>query len=136
MFCDAGEYNELASLLFVPGEEAIRLLFHFRGSFSTAGLAAFTAAYFALLCVTYGISVPSGVFIPALLVGSGLGRQYGGQAMIRLDPGAEGEWAKVYGWISYTLAWSERADGSLSTMAFSVNHWVSGKPIPMLAMSR
>lgn len=39
------------------------------------------------------------------LVASGLGRTYGGQAMVRLDP-VHG----FYGWLSYTLSWSERQD--------------------------
>ena len=39
------------------------------------------------------------------LVPEGSGRTYGGQALVRLDP-TRG----FYGWLSYTLAWSERQD--------------------------
>ncbi|MES2642336.1 MAG: TonB-dependent receptor [Myxococcota bacterium] len=39
------------------------------------------------------------------LVAAGAGRTYGAQGMIRLDPTAG-----FYGWLSYTLAWSERQD--------------------------
>lgn len=39
------------------------------------------------------------------LVASGKGRTYGAQAMVRLDPTAG-----FNGWVSYTLAWSERQD--------------------------
>jgi hypothetical protein len=45
---------------------------------------------------------------PALaeaLLPTGSGRTYGGQALARLDP-THG----LYGWVSYTLAWSERRD--------------------------
>lgn len=39
------------------------------------------------------------------LVAVGAGRTYGAQGMVRLDPTAG-----FYGWLSYTLAWSERQD--------------------------
>lgn len=41
------------------------------------------------------------------LVASGKGRTYGAQMMIRLDPTAG-----FTGWVSYTLAWSERQDAA------------------------
>lgn len=41
------------------------------------------------------------------LVADGEGRSYGAQAMVRLDP--THHWS---GWLSYTLAWSERRDGA------------------------
>ena len=86
LFCADGEYNDLASLLFVPGEAAIRLLFHFPDAFAPSALAALTVAYFVLLCLTFGAAVPGGIFIPALLTGSGLGR-LGGQLLLRYLPG-------------------------------------------------
>jgi hypothetical protein len=39
------------------------------------------------------------------LVATGSGRTYGGQTMLRLEPTSD-----LSGWISYTLAWSERQD--------------------------
>lgn len=54
------------------------------------------------------LAVRSAVEQPSLaeaLEATGQGRSYGGQALIRLDP-THG----FFGWMSYTLAWSERQD--------------------------
>lgn len=44
------------------------------GTFSPVTLALFFALYFLLACWTYGISVPSGLFVPSLLCGAAFGR--------------------------------------------------------------
>lgn len=44
------------------------------GTFSPITLALFFALYFLLACWTYGISVPSGLFVPSLLCGAAFGR--------------------------------------------------------------
>ena len=76
-YCAEGQYNDLASLFLVPSEDAIRQLFHFSQPFSLTALALFTGTYLAFMCITYGVAVPAGVFIPALLTGSALGRLVG-----------------------------------------------------------
>jgi len=56
------------------------------------------------------LAVRSAVEQPSLaeaLEATGQGRSYGGQALIRLDP-THG----FFGWMSYTLAWSERQDAA------------------------
>lgn len=46
----------------------------FAGTFSPITLALFFVLYFLLACWTYGISVPSGLFVPSLLCGAAFGR--------------------------------------------------------------
>ncbi|KAL3909602.1 MAG: hypothetical protein SGARI_002523 [Bacillariaceae sp.] len=59
------EYNELASLIFTEPGDAIRLLFHLhKHAFSTAALLLFFFFYITMAVVTYGIAVPSGLFVP------------------------------------------------------------------------
>ena len=47
------------------------------GSFTVLSLSLFAFLYFMLGCWTYGLSVSSGVFIPALLTGAAWGRLVG-----------------------------------------------------------
>ena len=83
---DRHTYNELASLYFNSWDDALRILFHLPmhiepGSgepvFSTGALLGFFVPYFVLAFMTFGASVPSGLFIPSLLSGAALGRIVG-----------------------------------------------------------
>ena len=51
--------------------------FDYSGSFEAVTLATYTILYFFLALWTYGLSVPSGLFIPSLLIGAGWGRLVG-----------------------------------------------------------
>ena len=91
--CPDDEYNEVASLFFTDSDTAIKQLFHFRESgvfnqdvetFSSLAVATFYVPYFLLACLTYGIAVPSGLFVPSLLSGAALGRLVG-HLLHRLD---------------------------------------------------
>ncbi|KAL0603341.1 LOW QUALITY PROTEIN: Chloride transport protein 6 [Plecturocebus cupreus] len=73
-FCPNDTYNDMATLFFNPQESAILQLFHQDGTFSPVTLALFFVLYFLLACWTYGISVPSGLFVPSLLCGAAFGR--------------------------------------------------------------
>ncbi|XP_070466889.1 H(+)/Cl(-) exchange transporter 6 isoform X1 [Equus przewalskii] len=73
-FCPNETYNDMATLFFNPQESAILQLFHQDGTFSPITLALFFVLYFLLACWTYGISVPSGLFVPSLLCGAAFGR--------------------------------------------------------------
>lgn len=79
--CEEGEYNELASLMFSEPSNAIRLLFHLhKHAFSTFCLLTFFLLYISIAVVTYGIAVPSGLFVPSLLSGAAFGRLFGNMA--------------------------------------------------------
>ena len=90
---DGGEMNEMATLLLQPMEAAVVQLFT-RGTpgyFTLGTLAVFVPLYFASAVFTYGIAVPSGLFIPCMMMGAGTGR-FCGEAMravglSSVDPG-------------------------------------------------
>lgn len=74
-YCPEGQYNDLASLMLTSGEVAIKHLFHAPpDSFEVRNLVTFWAVMLLLACITYGLKVPSGLFIPALLIGAAYGR--------------------------------------------------------------
>ncbi|XP_034760936.2 H(+)/Cl(-) exchange transporter 6-like [Acipenser ruthenus] len=73
-FCPNKTYNDMATLFFNPQEVAIHQLFHQDSTFSPVSLSIFFVLYFLLACWTYGISVPSGLFVPSLLCGAAYGR--------------------------------------------------------------
>lgn len=90
--CVAGkEYNEVASLILTEADTAIKQLLHFReggadntSTFSSGALFAFFVPYIAMATITYGIAVPSGLFVPSLLSGAAFGRLVG-HLLHRLD---------------------------------------------------
>eukprot|EP01029_Cantina_marsupialis_P013004 TRINITY_DN28836_c0_g1_i1.p1 TRINITY_DN28836_c0_g1~~TRINITY_DN28836_c0_g1_i1.p1 ORF type:complete len:895 (+),score=278.33 TRINITY_DN28836_c0_g1_i1:62-2746(+) len=88
-FCDVGEYDELASIFWTPGEHAIKNIFHLPRvpGFSLVALALFFVPFYLLSCWTYGVAVPSGLFVPSLLAGSAYGRIIG-QVLNHFLPGA------------------------------------------------
>ncbi|KAJ8257688.1 hypothetical protein GJAV_G00188610 [Gymnothorax javanicus] len=73
-FCPNKTYNDMATLFFNPQEVAIHQLFHQDGTFSPVTLTLFFVMYTLLACWTYGVSVPSGLFVPCLLCGAAFGR--------------------------------------------------------------
>ncbi|KAH9104375.1 hypothetical protein AeMF1_019531 [Aphanomyces euteiches] len=74
-YCPKGQYNDLATLLLSPGESAIRHLYHAPSeTFDIQNLIVFWLTNMFLACMTYGLKVPSGLFIPALLIGAAYGR--------------------------------------------------------------
>ncbi|XP_016339852.1 chloride transport protein 6-like [Sinocyclocheilus anshuiensis] len=73
-FCYNNTYNDMATLFFNPQEVAIHQLFHQNATFSPVTLLLFFVLYFFMSCWTYGVSVPSGLFVPSLLCGASLGR--------------------------------------------------------------
>lgn len=66
-------------MLLSPSEGALVQLFSRRsaGYFSPASALAFTVIYFTTTVVMFGLAVPSGLFVPAMLMGGGTGRVLG-----------------------------------------------------------
>lgn len=89
--CPAGQYNDLASLFMNTNDDAIRTLFSPReeSEFLLSTLFVFFAGVYFLGIVTYGIAVPSGLFIPVILAGSSYGRLVGNllDSVSNLDAG-------------------------------------------------
>ncbi|XP_057972011.1 chloride channel protein CLC-c-like isoform X2 [Malania oleifera] len=77
--CPTGHYNDLASLFLNTNDDAIRNLFSTstEKEFHISSLFIFFAAVYCLGIVTYGIAVPSGLFIPVILAGATYGRLVG-----------------------------------------------------------
>lgn len=77
--CSSGLYNDLASLLLNTNDDAIRNLFSsgIEREFQIPTLLIFFAAIYCLGIITYGIAVPSGLFIPVILAGASYGRLLG-----------------------------------------------------------
>lgn len=75
LFCGDNEYNVAASLWFQTPESSVKSLFHDPpGSHRILTLAVFVLIYFPLSCITFGMNVSLGIFIPTLLVGAAWGR--------------------------------------------------------------
>jgi len=67
-----------AQLLFQEsGNTGIKALFHDETEFDWRMLLIFSFLHFAAACWTYGLGVPSGLFVPSLLAGASLGRLVG-----------------------------------------------------------
>ncbi len=76
LFCDEGQYNAMSGLFFQTPEKSVRSLFHDPpGSFNPITLSFFCVAYYILAVWTYGLAIPSGLFIPSLLIGAAWGKQ-------------------------------------------------------------
>lgn len=77
-FCSDGEYNVMATLSFTTPESAVKSLFHDPlGAYAATTLILFVIPYFFLACWTYGLKVPSGLFIPSFVIGAAWGRLVG-----------------------------------------------------------
>lgn len=74
--CPSGHYNDLASLLYATNDDAVRNIFSSStpSEFRILSLIIFFALYCVLGLVTFGIAVPSGLFLPIILMGSAYGR--------------------------------------------------------------
>ncbi|KAI8532027.1 hypothetical protein RHMOL_Rhmol11G0181100 [Rhododendron molle] len=77
--CPPGQYNDLASLLLNTNDDVIRNLFSSGNEeeFHLSTLFIFFVAIYCLGIITYGIAIPSGLFIPVILAGASYGRLIG-----------------------------------------------------------
>ncbi|KAK6923302.1 CBS domain [Dillenia turbinata] len=89
--CQAGYYNDLASLFLNTNDDAIRNLFSTdtQKEFRISTLFIFFTAIYCLGIITYGIAIPSGLFIPVILAGATYGRLVGRlfESISKLDTG-------------------------------------------------
>ncbi|KAK7380170.1 hypothetical protein VNO78_32640 [Psophocarpus tetragonolobus] len=74
--CPPGYYNDLASLFLNTNDDAIRNLFSPKiiKEFHVSSLFIYFSTIYFLGIITYGIAIPSGLFIPVILAGSAYGR--------------------------------------------------------------
>lgn len=75
LFCEDNEYNAVAALWFQTPEKTVINLFHDEpNAHKIKTLFIFLAVYYPLSCLTFGISVSLGIFIPLLVIGATWGR--------------------------------------------------------------
>ncbi|KAJ8549871.1 hypothetical protein K7X08_033578 [Anisodus acutangulus] len=74
--CPNGYYNDLATLLLTTNDDAVRNIFSVNtpSEFHVSSLIIYFALYCILGLITFGIAVPSGLFLPIILMGSAYGR--------------------------------------------------------------
>lgn len=76
-FCEDGQYSAMGTLVFSTPEESIKNLFHLpQSSYNAATLGGFAPINFILATWTYGLFVPSGLFVPCILTGAAWGRLF------------------------------------------------------------
>lgn len=98
---DDKPHSIVAGLFVAPSEDSIKVLLHDSHKFNNTWLGAFGLVYFALACWTYGLGVPSGLFVPSLLIGAIFGR-IAGQSIGQHLPG--GTFAGNYALIGASAA--------------------------------
>lgn len=77
LFCKDNEYNVAFSLWFQTPEATVKALFHDPpAAHGLLTLFVFVLIYWPLSCITYGLSVSLGIFIPTLLIGAAWGRLF------------------------------------------------------------
>ena len=74
--CNADSYNDMATYFFRSMEDTIHVLTHSSTHIHYASLFKHLLPYFVLTVLTYGIHVPSGLFLPSLALGCTLGHIY------------------------------------------------------------
>lgn len=89
--CGTGYYNDLATLFLNTNDDAIRNLFSSSTTkeFHISSLFIYFIAVYFLGILTYGIAIPSGLFIPVILAGAAYGRLIGRlfESISQLDTG-------------------------------------------------
>lgn len=71
--CQPGEINELADIFFGSREDAISGILTDPTQFAPSTLVTVGAVFFLLMPLTLGVALPSGIFMPTVLIGSSLG---------------------------------------------------------------
>lgn len=91
------QFSPMATLTMQGWDDTIYALFHDASSFDKISLLVFTICMFFLANITYGIAVPSGLFVPCILMGGSFGRLQG-EIMQSLVPTGDvhpGVWAML-----------------------------------------
>ena len=70
--CPIGQFNEIATILLGSRDEALNDILTDPNFFEARTLLVCGLAAFFLMCITFGIFIPSGLFMPTLLTGSSL----------------------------------------------------------------
>lgn len=77
LFCQPGEINELANILLGSRVDAIRCILTDPSQFKPQTLGTVGLVFYCLMTFTFGSSLPSGIFMPTVLIGASLGGAWG-----------------------------------------------------------
>mmetsp|Transcript_25938 Transcript_25938/g.39172 ORF Transcript_25938/g.39172 Transcript_25938/m.39172 type:complete len:874 (+) Transcript_25938:66-2687(+) len=80
LFCfgsDRAQVNELATMFFGSRDEAIKRILSDPSQFEPATLWTVGFVFYGLMTLTFGRSLPSGIFMPSVLIGASLGGGFG-----------------------------------------------------------
>jgi chloride channel 7 len=72
-------YNDLATIFFNTQDDAIRNLFssQTKNEYGVSTLLTFVVMFFFLAVLSYGVAIPTGLFVPSILCGAAYGRLVG-----------------------------------------------------------
>jgi len=128
------QYSPSANLFFTTSEKAIKNLFHNQDKIPYGTLVGFFTVYFLLACWTYGIGVPSGLFVPSLLTGAAFGRLVGHVVQDYIYPDIDAGIYALVGAASF-LAGMARITISLTVILMECSRSVqNGLPIMLTVM--
>jgi chloride channel 7 len=134
--CPANMYNDLAGLFFNTNDDTVRNLFSkgTNGEFQFSSLLIYLMTAYSLALLTYGIAVPSGLFVPAILCGAAYGRIMGMvmASIYGTGPMDEGIYA-LLGAASF-LGGSMRMTVSLCIILLELTNNLSLLPLIMLVL--
>lgn len=74
--CQGGEYSPIASLLFNTEGGTIRAIMNNELKTTFQEISGFIAIWYFFFCTTYGCWVPSGLFLPGIIIGCAIGQLY------------------------------------------------------------
>ena len=107
LWCEEGQYSIYGQLLMVPLSESLRMIVHLGETvdcattgcqsdiFPSSSLFVFLVVVFLLMTLTYGVSAPTGLFVPSLAVGASMGHLVGQIVQVSFFPSPEGVPARV-----------------------------------------
>ena len=75
--CPSTEYSPMATLFFNTEGGTIRSLLSKSVTLNIYETVSFLMAWYLLFITTYGVQVPSGVFLPGIIIGLAVGQLYG-----------------------------------------------------------
>ena len=75
--CSDREYSPIATLFFNTENGTIRSLLSKAVSVNMFETTAFVMTWYLLFITTFGVQVPSGVFLPGIIIGMAIGQLYG-----------------------------------------------------------
>ena len=74
--CSEGYYSPIASLLFNTEGGTIRAIMNNELNTTYQEISGFIAIWYFFFCTTYGCWVPSGLFLPGIIIGCAIGQLY------------------------------------------------------------